>query len=439
MGAPRGNSHSFASNIHLPWLRNRITNLSLKFVDRPPPWELRRQAEKASAEEASKTADAPKPQQGADTTPLKPAKHSAEETSAPVAGSSSSKPTQAPPPHPILKKSRGDSKSGPRPTARFVVPDVDDSKDDGEASSGSASTAGTDTRKSSSPAKSEKRKTSAHTKRFHASIGTKRRPALPRRISSQSSTASDSASKEDVPATSRHQGAQHAVAPIAEQSGDQSSPSSTGSTASPRRGLSAKAAGKRPAPKQPAQERIPTHHRAADPIPTSPAPDNSREKKPVEIVPEKGKANLSHDASPVKLDRTQSTEFRRTPQGRTTLPRSQSHIELKGTSMSSSKSLRRALAAEPTASTTTVAALGTIIDINRNEIPWPGASTAESPEAPSYRLPRGPSATSLLETRLMPTPPSATPEVPLARTKSQLTLLLEREKGRLGDKPRSKH
>lgn len=124
---------------------------------------------------------------------------------------SSSRP---PPAHPILKKPRGPSTSGPRPTARFVdVPDSEDdarqqSSDSQQAGSGSgASQSDSLTKKqtharSKSPAPKGEKKAA---KKFVASKVTgKRRPVLPRRQSSQSSAgsvASDSSSKDGNAAT----------------------------------------------------------------------------------------------------------------------------------------------------------------------------------------------------------------------------------------------
>lgn len=107
---------------------------------------------------------------------------------------SSSRP---PPAHTILKKPRGPSNSGPRPTARFV--DVPDSED--ETSQQSENNVGPSTKKkadarasssSISPAKVDRKPAP---KKFVASSTTsKRRPVLPRRQSSQSSTGSVTAS-----------------------------------------------------------------------------------------------------------------------------------------------------------------------------------------------------------------------------------------------------
>lgn len=119
---------------------------------------------------------------------------------------SSSRP---PPAHPILKKPRGPSTSGPRPTARFVdVPDSEDdtqqqSSDSQQTGSGSGASQSDNSAKKQTPARSKspapkgEKKTS---KKFVASKAPgKRRPVLPRRQSSQSSAgsvASDSSSRD---------------------------------------------------------------------------------------------------------------------------------------------------------------------------------------------------------------------------------------------------
>lgn len=108
---------------------------------------------------------------------------------------SSSRP---PPAHTILKKPRGPSNSGPRPTARFVdVPDSEDeiSQQSGENSVGTSTKKKPDNRASSSsvsPAKADRKP--APKKFVASSTASKRRPVLPRRQSSQSSTGSVTAS-----------------------------------------------------------------------------------------------------------------------------------------------------------------------------------------------------------------------------------------------------
>ncbi|KAK1963963.1 hypothetical protein LY78DRAFT_682895 [Colletotrichum sublineola] len=134
---------------------------------------------------------------------------------------SSSRP---PPPHPILKKTRGDSKSGPRPTARFVSPHEsadEDYKTSEGASSGSTAASGLEMRISSiaSPTKPSKKKALTPTKRFVASAANKRRPILPRRMSSQSSTSFDVMVRDTGSANgTKHIGTYNVMPPHAEQS-----------------------------------------------------------------------------------------------------------------------------------------------------------------------------------------------------------------------------
>lgn len=94
---------------------------------------------------------------------------------------------------------------------------------------------------------------------------------------------------------------------------------------------------------------------------------------------------------------------------------------------------RQGLFTGATASTTNIAAQGTIIDQSGlGSLPVPDAFGKYHDDD----LQRT-SSTNILDSRMMtPTQPKSTVNVPLARTRSQLTLLLEREKARNGDKPR---
>lgn len=124
---------------------------------------------------------------------------------------SSSRP---PPAHPILKKPRGPSTSGPRPTARFVdVPDSEDdtqqqSSDSQQTGSGSGASQSDIAAKKQTPARSKSpapKGEKKSSKKFVASkIPGKRRPVLPRRQSSQSSAGSvtsDTSSRDGKSAT----------------------------------------------------------------------------------------------------------------------------------------------------------------------------------------------------------------------------------------------
>ncbi|KAJ6786776.1 hypothetical protein PWT90_03117 [Aphanocladium album] len=91
---------------------------------------------------------------------------------------------------------------------------------------------------------------------------------------------------------------------------------------------------------------------------------------------------------------------------------------------------KRSLFTEATSSTTNVAAQGTIIDQAGSITDLPRISTSNL-TGDNDTSPHGDSsASSMLESRLTPTQPSNSAVLPLGRTKSQLTLLLEREKER---------
>ena len=83
-----------------------------------------------------------------------------------------------------------------------------------------------------------------------------------------------------------------------------------------------------------------------------------------------------------------------------------------------------------TASTTNVAARGTIID--------QAGSLPTSTIALDQGLASVPSPTFPPESRMTPTPPTSAASVPMGRTRSQLTLLLERDASKNADRSRSK-
>lgn len=89
------------------------------------------------------------------------------------------------------------------------------------------------------------------------------------------------------------------------------------------------------------------------------------------------------------------------------------------------------LSTNATALTTTVEVQGTIIDQSGNTSPLPingqGAVKRFDGDMPT-------SPTSILDSHLIPTPPSNAPPVPLGRTRSQLNILLDRENERLARK-----
>ncbi|KAI0104349.1 hypothetical protein F4814DRAFT_452465 [Daldinia grandis] len=356
-------------------------------------------------------------------------------------------------PHPILKKPRGPSNSGPRPTARFVSPpgsdgEGNDSKDSEPASSGSTAVnhSGDSKRSTSSTAKEEKRKATHTTPKkktagFVASTASRRRPAMPRRISSQSSAAvsgAEAVSKEGSSSLgSRQSGSQGSATTIPEKS-------SKGIHSTRREGseqLSEKAAGKRPA--------TPSHDKPSASKPGSSQAGSTDSQRLIvqdervnamkpNLATDNANSTVMGDTNPVKTSRRGSGHRRSDTQERPRLDvspfmaRSRSDV---GSIRRSSQDLVGGLPPQSliSSSTTIVSnttAQGTIIEFDEN--PPLGeivASTMQGHEEDAETSSRR-SGSSVLDSRLTPTQPSPTPTVPLGRSKSQLTLLLERQ----GDK-----
>ncbi|KAG5921253.1 hypothetical protein E4U42_005922 [Claviceps africana] len=87
-----------------------------------------------------------------------------------------------------------------------------------------------------------------------------------------------------------------------------------------------------------------------------------------------------------------------------------------------------------TATTTNVAAQGQIID-QAGSLPV-SSIFAQREELVGADLASRRSTTSLVDSRMLPTQPNPVASVPMGRTRSQLKLLLEREKTRVGEKSR---
>ncbi|KAI1379112.1 hypothetical protein F4677DRAFT_358407 [Hypoxylon crocopeplum] len=354
-------------------------------------------------------------------------------------------------PHPILKKPRGPSSSGPRPTARFVSPpgsdgEGDDGKDGELASSGSTAVnhSGDSRGSNSSTAKEEKRKATNTTPKkkataFVASTASRRRPAMPRRISSQSSTAvggTEVGPKEGNSSLgSRQSGSQSSVPTIPEKPG-KGLPSTTKDDEK----LSAKAAGKRPAtrlssdkPPAPSTSGSQTSVTRNQPLMDPDEPSNV--KQPDSTADTVNKATMD-DANRTKagrsgtIHRRSDTQERPRPDVAPLMTRSRSDV---GSSRRSSQDLTRVRAPPHSLispSTTTISnttAQGTIIEFDENPpINEAIASALQEQEEEAETSSRR-SVSSVLDSRFTPTQPSTTPTVPLGRSKSQLTLLLERQ------------
>lgn len=364
---------------------------------------------------------------------------------------SSSRP---PPPHPILKKSRGDSKSGPRPTARFVSPH-DSADEDFKTSEGTSSestaASGLEMRISSiaSPVKPGKKKPATPTKRFVASTANKRRPILPRRMSSQSSTASDVMAKEASSANGyKNVGTHNVVHPYTEQTIVQSISGSEGIEQPP----SAKALGKRPAnrsmsetpnslksPPLVEEQRTPAivqaGVRAPAPAPLSkpaverPGYDGNRAKHDDPRAPTHILSGSPALSSPGIGSFSSSRSVFSAPRMERTSSNSEAYRPREA---SIGRGPSQGLLSSATSKTSNIAAMGQVSISGEPDRRALEALDSFNDEANPRGTPRRTSSTS----HFTPTMPSSVPDVPLARTRSQLTLLLEREKQRIGDRPK---
>ncbi|KAH7157483.1 hypothetical protein B0J13DRAFT_520214 [Dactylonectria estremocensis] len=350
--------------------------------------------------------------------------------------SSASKP---PPPHPILKKARGPSSSGPRPTARFVSPH--ESADEGEIPS-SGSTAATASEAPIYVVPSPKKQPSAPTPNKLVAVSTatntRKKPTLSKNHSA------DVGSREPGPSSgSRYAGVQRPVTPITEQDSEQATSASEDSSSfilSERPAMSEKALGKQPAnPRRPISMKNGTQHEV-------PALSPMSRLRPVEharpvllqaqsLIDLPGHTRRRDSAASRSTLGVGSLESGSGFDGPPTMARSLSHG---GCDPAKYPSNRRSpgLFTGAKAETTNVAVKGTILDQTGLGTSMPQPSMLGELSSASYSIPLEPS---ILDSRLTPTQPSTSESVPLARTKSQLTLLLEREKSRSGSKPRSKN
>ncbi|KAI0385150.1 hypothetical protein F5Y04DRAFT_206360 [Hypomontagnella monticulosa] len=373
--------------------------------------------------------------------PETPGVGSSESKSKGKAKATKSAPSSAKQPHPILKKPRGPSSSGPRPTARFVSPpgsdgEGNDGKDSEFALSGTTAVPHSDDSKgsTSSTAKEEKRKASSTTPKkkttgFVASTASRRRPAMPRRVSSQSSATVSGAevgSKEGSSSlSSRQSGPQSSVPTILEKSGKGTSSAAGGGSGQ----LSTKAAGKRPA------TRVSSNKASASVSRPSTSQASGADNRPpvAQDEPVTGITNTAamDDAGSARAGRSgtahrrSDTQERPRPDISPLLARSRSDVGSRRGSQDALV-LPQSLIASSTTTISNTTAQGTIIEFDENapaiEAATSAAANEEDIETSSRR-----SGSSILDSRFTPTQPSATPAVPLGRSKSQLTLLLERQ------------
>ncbi|KAI0878035.1 hypothetical protein GGS24DRAFT_50290 [Hypoxylon argillaceum] len=362
---------------------------------------------------------------GVQATPLTPALKPKEET--PTSSAKS--------PHPILKKPRGPSASKPRPTARFVSPpesgnDEDSTKQSGTTTPTVAAIHGVSSKDAgSSTTKDERKKGQPHklkkkTAGFVAA-SSRRRPTAPRRSSSQSSAGpSEPGAKEgDLSSGTKHDGL-HTSVPTVQEKPEQPQ-------ANTRKGkentLSAKAAGKRPMVQPRAEKMISKSGVEWSSQPQNEAPpaeqgSTEMERQKLAQSRREEKAAGSIENCPKKLSPTSvqkhSTQQYPYSESFPSMIRSSSDV---GSSRPTSREISRTLVPPSSLMSSTLAKVDTsVIGQARmagftDNIPRPSAATTSQP-----------SVVSPVDRRMTPTQPSDKALIPLGRSKSQLTIILDR-------------
>ncbi|KAK0633251.1 hypothetical protein B0T14DRAFT_560858 [Immersiella caudata] len=363
---------------------------------------------------------------------------------------SSSRP---PPRHPILKKSRGPSASGPRPTARFVSPAGSDDEDikEGEVSSGSTAVSSDmppppipETRAEEELAIAPETSTPKATAKMPP-------PPLPPSIKREKEanatpprTGSDTGSREassTLTAAARQRLNSGAGRASSHESGASSSSQTSQSS-----GLTMKALGKRPA-KVPRQRSTPR---------SVPVQGDKEQERPVivhqtpGVVPPQRRSTWDTTVTPERTPGRVGGTRRPPPPGppppvagfvvdqgsenRTaSMARPRSNME--GSRMLREPSAARLPLVATTVAATTVVATTTATAQGQfdSESVAPTSTILEARDIPDELvLPSRPSASALLDLHFTPTPPNPAPPIPFGRSKSQLTLLLERERARKG-------
>ncbi|KAI1130031.1 hypothetical protein F5Y10DRAFT_276408 [Nemania abortiva] len=371
---------------------------------------------------------------GVQDTPLAPASNPNKETTTP----------SAKPPHPILKKPRGPSASRPRPTARFVSPpesgvDEDNAKRSETTTPAATAVHNIGLRDAGGPAtKEERRQGQPHKSKkkaaaFVASTSSRRRPGISRKSSSQSSAAAaaEVGPKEgDMSQESRYNDLQGPVPAMTEKPERQSAETRKGKENT----LSAKAAGKRPM-MQPRVERTISKPGIVQNSQTQNEPTRaeqgrttqSRRGEKVAGAPE----NYPKTPLPTPIQRNrmqQHSHSESTP----LMIRSSSDV---GSARPASREVARSLVPPSSLMASTLAKVDTSVIGQAkmagftDNIPTAGPSKSlfEDEERDNDAAHETESQTpggSGLDRRFTPTRPSNSAVIPLARSRSQLAILL---------------
>ncbi|KFG79990.1 hypothetical protein MANI_111383 [Metarhizium anisopliae] len=310
---------------------------------------------------------------------------------------------------------------GPGPTARFASPpesDDDGGRESDIPSSGSTAITGLEM------AMSTESPPAARAVSAPENASPAGRQALNKNESPQllPNSAVQSSSKDAAPSAATRSSTQlRTVSPIPEQPQDKAEYESTEpednvSTASHRPAvLSAKAAGKQPMPSRKITRKLSNLSQEPSRPPISTSLANSKARPTPDLRSPVSARSLS-------LTRTDTDNSSTT--GSLTDSVSMAGRSLSQNGYARKGSLSQGLFTGALATTTNVAAKGQIID-QAGSLPTSGVV---DPYVEDDNLASRPSATSLLESRMQPTQPSPAASVPMGRTRSQLTLLLEREK-----------
>ncbi|EXM09566.1 hypothetical protein NOF04DRAFT_1072126 [Fusarium oxysporum II5] len=360
--------------------------------------------------------------------------------------SSASKP---PPAHPILKKARGPSSSGPRPTARFVSPHESADEDEIPSSGSTAATVSEAPVYVTDPPKKKMAIAPPQKLTPSSPVTSKKTTQLSKSSSSAGPVVREAgAGKSSGP---RNGTLQRPVVNIARTSVEYDQPASRDMNGMTREGhpypMSEKARGKQPAvPVRPVTYR---NEVVKDVIEeeTWPSPPKDR---PRSIHREKGvlpqarslinlanhgprRGSGASSRSTIGVGSLESGRSLETP------PMARSHSHGGYDQPKPHNNIRApGLFTEATSSTSNVAVTGTILD-QSGFGSTSDLSTIDHSRLEHHTIPVVPPQPSILDARFTPTPPTTTASVPLGRTKSQLTLLLEREKARSGDRSRSRN
>ncbi|KAI3326910.1 hypothetical protein HD806DRAFT_550641 [Xylariaceae sp. AK1471] len=358
--------------------------------------------------------------------------------------------------HPILKKPRGPSASGPRPTARFASPagselDEDGARESGTTTSTTATVHSVSSKDSaSSRTKEEKRKghgnkSKKKTTAFVASTSSRRRPTMPRRTSSQSSAgASDMGSKEgDSSLGSKYDGSQSSVPTIPEKPEQQTTSTDKGKGST---SLSAKAAGKRPITESHIEKSI----SKPETLPSSQSQDETasarqnvteiKQQSPPVRLGKKKKGAASSQNRPKTLQsmvvqNKDDTQGRPHPESSPSMNKSSSDVSsMRPTSREASRavvippsSLMSSTLAKLDTSVIGQATISGFAESIPSQEPSTGRFSGQSDDTGSHERASQSLGASGFPSQFTPTQPSNTVTIPLGRSKSQLALLLDRQ------------